>query len=242
MRLALNATGEVGTRTGLILLAERSLDALGIYGGATLAGERRVRRITDLTGFDLLVTDDPSPAAIAAIAAEDGISCVVAGSVPAALGDRFAAAGRTVLAGADLSGIASTLAAHEAVVMDAPVTVSAAWTVPGTSLRRGVGVGFPDPVGARWGRPAQDGVEVPMGGSWAGASVTVRGTRGGRPVERLLGVADQRDHLLAIALAAGAIAVADGEFPAGLHRPADRPVAYLGAALRVGLGVASHTA
>ena len=47
-------------------------------------------------------------------------------------------------------------------------------------------------------------------------------------------------HLGEIALAAGAIAVAEGAFPPGIHRPAVSAEAYLAAALRIGLGVASH--
>jgi hypothetical protein len=70
--------------------------------------------------------------------------------------------------------------------------------------------------------------------------VTVTGRFAGKTVERLVGVADQRDHLEGIALAAGAIAVASGAFAPGGHTPADAPPAYLGAALGVGLGVAVH--
>ena len=242
MRIALHAVGETGTRAGLILLAERSLTALGIYGGGSLASDRRALRITELAGFDLLVTDDPDPAALAAIAVEDGLSCVTSGAVPAAVAERFATQGRTLLTGTGLRGLAATLAAHEAAGMEGPVRTSVAWTIPGKSLRRGLAVGFPDPVGARWGRSVPGGVEVPVGGSWAAASVTVTGRFAGKTVERLVGVADQRDHLEGIALAAGAIAVASGAFAPGGHTPADAPTAYLGAALGVGLGVAVHTA
>jgi hypothetical protein len=68
----------------------------------------------------------------------------------------------------------------------------------------------------------------------------VTGRSGGRTVERIVGIADQRDHLDAIALAAGAIAVAAGSFSAGVHAPADAATEYLAAALGVGLGVAVH--
>lgn len=242
MRIALNAVGDIGTRAGLVLLAERSLVALGVYGGGNLGSDRRAIRITSLSGYDVFVTDDPDPAPLAAIAVEDGVSCVVASTVPATIAQRFATAGLTVLAGADVRGIATTLAAHEVAGLDAVTRVGAAWTVPGQALRRGVGVGFPDPVGARWGRPVEGGTEVPIGGAWAGAAVTVSGTIGGRPTERLVGVADQRDHLEALALAAGAIAVAAGSYGPGVHTPADNAGAFLAAALGVGLGVAAYTA
>jgi hypothetical protein len=240
MRIALHAVGETGTRAGLILLAERSLTALGIYGGGSLASDRRALRISALAGFDLLVTDDPDPGPLAAIAVEDGLSCVTTGAVAAAVAERFATQGRTLLTGTDLRGLAATLAAHEAAGMEGPVRTNVAWTIPGKSLRRGLAVGFPDPVGARWGRSVPGGVEVPVGGSWAAASVTVTGRFAGKTVERLVGVADQRDHLEGLALAAGAIAVATGGFAPGGHTPADAPTAYLGAALGVGLGVAVH--
>ena len=97
--------------------------------------------------------------------------------------------------GADLRGLAATLAAHEELTAEGPVRSTVAWTVPGKALRRGVAVGFPDPVGARWGRPVADGIEVPIAGSWAGAAVTVMARRHGRTVQRLVGVADQREHL-----------------------------------------------
>jgi hypothetical protein len=242
MRIALHAVGEVGTRAGLILLAERTLTALGIYGGGSLASDRRALRISALEGFDLLVTDDPNPAPLAAIAIEDGLSCVVAGEVPAAVAERFATAGRTLLTSAGLRGLAMTLAAHESAGMQDPVRTTVAWTIQGKALRRGLAVGFPDPVGARWGRAVAGGIEVPVGGSWAAASVNLTGRLDGKTVERLVGVADQRDHLGGIALAAGAIAVASGAFGPGGHIPSGAATAYLGAALGVGLGVAVHTA
>lgn len=242
MRIALHSVGEAGTRAGLILLSERSLVALGIYGSGSIAPDRRTMRITSLAGFDVFVTDDPAPAPLAAIAAEDGLSCVVAGDVPAAIGDRFAASGRTLLTGADLRGLATSLATHEAAALDGQVRSQAAWTVPGTALRRGVGVGFPDPVGARWGRAVAGGTEVPLGGTWAGAAVTVSGRIAGKSTERLIGVADQRDHLGGIALAAGALAVARGAYASGPQNPADNAGAFLAAALGVGLGVAAYSA
>jgi len=241
MRIALNAVGEVGTRAGLILLAERSLTALGIYGGGHLGSDRRAIRITALAGYDVFVTDDSNPAPLAAIAAEDGLSCVVATTLPPAIAERFTTAGLTVLTGAGIRGLATTLAAHEAAGLDAVTRIGTAWTIPGKALRRGIGVGFPDPVGARWGRAVEGGTEVPIGGTWAGAAVTVSGKSAGKPTERLVGVADH-DHLEALALAAGAIAVAAGAYGPGVHVPADNATAYLGAALGAGLGVAAYSA
>ena len=79
MRIALHVVGEVGRRAGRILLAERALTALGLYGqegGPT--EERRTMAIKDLVGFDLLVTDAIEDAsAFATRAADEGIPCVL---------------------------------------------------------------------------------------------------------------------------------------------------------------------
>ena len=72
---------------------------------------------------------------------------------------------------------------------------------------------------------------------WCGWQATATG----HPIEQVVGVADLAPHLGAIALAAGALAVAEGAYPPGIHRPAVNAAAYLGTALRIGLGVASHT-
>lgn len=241
MRIAINSTSEVGKRAGLILLAERDLVALGVYGEGA-AGERRMMRITELAGFDLLVTDDPTPEAIARIALEDGVSCVLAvDEIAADLAAGFAEAGRTLLLGCNLRGIATALAAHEAARVDGPSEVSAAWTVPGTALRRGQAVGFPEPVGARWGDPTEGGIAVPLGGVWAAAAATAVGTVDGRRTERLVGVADLREHLEAIALAAGALVVARGPVHPGPAGPADVSEAFLAAALGCGMGVAAYS-
>lgn len=242
MRIALHAVGEVGRRAGLILLAERDLSALGRYGHRAPAGEdRRSMRISSLEGFDVLVTDDPVPSPIAAIAADDRLACVSVGSVEEAIAARFSESGTVLVTGADLRAIAAALAAHEAARVDTVGATSAAWTVPGKALRNGIGVGFPDPVGPRWGHEVEGGIEVPVPGDWAAAAATVAGVIDGQGAERVVGVADHRAHLQAVALAAAAIAVATGGYSSGPHDAADAPEAFLAAALRVGMGVAAFT-
>ena len=154
MRLALHAVGDVGTRAGNILLAEAGLTALGLYGQSKSTADRRTMVITELTGFDVLVSDDLEAAeGLAGIAADDGLSCVlVADFAPdAGLVKRFKSAGTTLLVGANLAtGIAETLGAHEVARTDDDTSLTIGWTVPGRSLRRGEAVPFPDPVGARW--------------------------------------------------------------------------------------------
>lgn len=253
MRIALHSSGDVGTRAGRILLAERSLDALGLYGhqGRKVA-DRKVMTIGEPAGFDVLVTDDPDLASgLAGIAVDDGLACVVsAGSVDDDLHERFEEAGTTLLIGTDLAGgLAASLGAHAMARPERIGSTTVSWTVSGKPRRRGIVVPFPDPVGPRWGRAAPPpnsrssmrGVEVPIKDGWAGATVTVTGTDRARPTTRVIGVADHAEHLAAIALAAGAIAVAEGAYGPGLHRPDDNAEAYLAAALRVGLGVAAFT-
>jgi hypothetical protein len=252
MRIALNAAGEVGRRAARILLAERDLEALGLYGHRGGTEDRRTMAITELTGFSVLVTDEPAAAdalGFARIAADDGLSCVLAATpeVDADLGAAFRDSGKTLLIGADLaSGIAETLAAHEAARIEGETGVTVAWTISGTPRRRGEAIPFPDPIGARWGTevpgPAGDTVrrfEVPVEGPWGAAMAKVQT---GRRRARVVGVADLGDHLAAIALAAGALVVAGGGLPPGVWRPADAATTFLGAALRVGMDVAAFTA
>lgn len=250
MRIALHAHGPVGRRAGRILLGERNLTALGRYGDAEARAEdRRTTAIRDLAGYQLLATDAPDGIEFARIAVDDGVHAVL--SADAEVPDDLAAAALgsdlTVLVGADLgSGIAETLAAHEAARTPRTVHLRVAWTEPGTPLRRGTAVPFPDPVGPRWGRVLEsrgsmERVVVPAPGPWAGALATVSGRVSGRRGERTVGVADDHDHLRAIALAAGVLAVAEGAYGPGVHRPGDSASAYLEAALRVGLDVASFS-
>ena len=91
MRIALNAVSDVGTRTGRILGAEPELAALGLYGDqAGLAQDRRTLRISNLEGFDVLVTDDESTAsALAGLAVEDGLSCAIPGAIYSAVADQY---------------------------------------------------------------------------------------------------------------------------------------------------------
>jgi hypothetical protein len=208
--------------------------------------------IRDLDGFDVLATDDVELAsALAGIAADDGLSCVVTcDTVDDDLERRFLDAGTTLLTNATLAGgIARSLIAHETARVDQVESTAVAWTIPGKPRRRGEAVAFPDPVGPRWGRVlgkrrasrSRRSIEVPMAGDWAAAAVTVVGIRGTERVERVIGVADHAGHLAATALAAGVIAVAEGAYRPGVRSPDDAAGAYLAAALRVGMGVAAHT-
>ena len=103
--------------------------------------------------------------------------------------------------------------------------VSIAWTEPGTPLRRGEAVPFPDPVGARWARRTtvadREVLVAPIVGEWAAAIARVTSATGSGVVTRIVGVADMAPHLEAIALASGAIAAARGNYPLGATVPED---------------------
>jgi hypothetical protein len=244
MRIALHATGEIGTRAGKILQAEAGLAALGLFRQPDAAEDRRTTAISDLTGYQVLVGDASGEEAVDL--AREGVSShlhVVLWAdvtIPEGVAAAAAAAGRTVLTGASLAaGIAETLAAHEAGTTDA---VFIGWTEPGDPMRRGEAIPFPDPIGARWGRIVSDDgrlvrAAAPVAGPWAGAVARVMAAT----AERVVGVADERAHIEAIALAAGAISVAERGFGPGPCSPVDAAEAYLGAALRVGMGVATFT-
>jgi len=251
VRLALHSTGETGRRAGRILLAEPGLEALGLYGRSSPGSEeRRATAITDLAGFTVLASDDTvAPLDLAAIAAEDGLSCVLAADAAPGpdLAARFASRGRSLLVGASLCGLAEALAHRASGEGAAPDALLLAWTSEGKPERGGLAVPFPEPVGARWGRrmashpedPAgTTRVQAPLSGPWAGALARATTGSGRRRAERLVGVADDRRHLTAIALAAGALLLARGGVPPGACRPGRVGQAYLEACLGVGLEVA----
>src|SRR4030042_1926161 len=118
MRLALHPTTEAGHRAGRILLSEPDLEALGIYGNRSRGTEdRRSMAIPELTGFAVLISDDPpSPLDLAAIAVEDGLSCVLAADAAPSpsLTARFTSGGLTLLLGAHTAGLAEALRVHAA--------------------------------------------------------------------------------------------------------------------------------
>lgn len=235
MNIALHPTSAVGVKAGRILLGEPTLAILGVLDRPVDGAEPRLRRIDSFEGFDVVVTDDPE----VAIAAD-----VMAAGLPLVVwidADHLDASGAAapVMTGANLAtGVARALAAREASADE----VAVAWTEPGKSLRSGEPITFPDPVGARYGRTrwrtgVRTEIVVPVPGEWAG--VVVRTTTGG--TTRILGIADAAEHLEALALAAGAIAVAGDDLPAGTVRPEHIADDYLLAALRAGLDIASFT-
>lgn len=248
MRLALHQAGEVGTRAGRILLAERSLTALGLIDKHPTEKDPRLESVDVLATYDALLTDSPEPATHIEMALTAGIGCVVwvdADEAREEYGDAFAAAGLSLLTGCNLAtGIAPALAAHEVAAADDVFDVTTAWTEPGTARRRGEPIPFPDPVGSRWGEAreseyADRAFVARVSGPWAAAMAKVTGASPAGVVTRIVGVSDLAVHLEALAFAAGGATITS--YPAGGWRPADLAAKYLAKALDAGLDVAAHT-
>jgi len=244
MRIAIDPHDDVGSRAGHILLAEPELERLGLLDRDPADPDERQGRVDDLSAYDVLVTDAPDPAVPLRRAAKAGISAVV--WVDAVDHAVAVAPGRSVLTGANLaSGIAPSLATHEALVAGPEAEVSIAWTEPGHPLRRGHPVRFPDPVGPLWAKERRRSgrfrrFAAPLDGPWAGASVHISNDR--PPYERVVGVGDDARHLEALALAAGAVVAAGGGLPDGLVTVDAIAERYLDAALQLGLEVAEWSA
>ncbi len=248
MRLALHQSGEVGTRAGRILLAERALTALGLVDKQPTERDPRLEAVEVLATYDALLTDAPEPEPDIEMALTAGVSCVVwvdADQAHEAYHDAFAEAGLRLLTGTNLAtGIAPALTAHEVAAADNVLDVTMAWTEPGTPRRRGEAIAFPDPVGSRWGEArdssfADRAYVARVSGAWAAAMAKVTGATPGGVVTRIVGVSDLAVHLEAIAFATGAALVSS--YPPGSSRPADLADDYLSKALDIGLDVAAHT-
>ena len=248
MRLALYQSGEVATRAGRILLAERSLTALGLVDKHPTEADDRLEHVEVLATYDALMTDSSSPNEQIEAALSAGISCVVwddAEDAADEYGEDFAAAGLKLLTGCNLgSGIAPSLTAHEVAGAGTVLDVTTAWTEPGTPRRRGEPIPFPEPVGSRWAEPRETAYTdrayiARTTGEWAAAMARVTGATEAGVVTRIVGVSDLAVHLEAIALATGAMVIS--EYTPGANRPADQAEAYLSRALNAGLDVAAHT-
>lgn len=239
MRIALDHTSEIGVRTGRLLLGEPGLGLLGIVRRPVKDSDARLKRVSDISEFDTLVSDDADSSAVGE-AALAGVPCVLwTDSLP----DAIDVEGFSALLGANLvTGIGRSLVEQESTLAGPGAEVLFAWTEAGKPRRRGEPLTFPEPIGARWGTrrtSASRRIEVaaPVDGEWAGILVRTATD----DTTRTVGIADLATHLEAIALAAGAIVTASGLVPIGVQRPEAVANDYLRAALRIGLGIASFT-
>lgn len=247
MRIAIEATQEVGRRAARILLNESSLAMLGLINQEHELAGPRIERVTDLSSYDVLVTDSEKPidAFERAIDADiDSVTWRGAEAFSSAISDELEVAGRSLVINANLGrGIGPALAGHEIARGGEVLDVDVAWTEPGRPLRRGTPVPFPAPVGSRWGRTevdqrGQSVTVVPVRGEWAAAMARVTTAGGDGVSTSVVGVSDHAAHLEAISLAAAAAAAASGAYPMGRQGAADIGDAYLHRAIGMGLDIA----
>jgi hypothetical protein len=249
VRVAIHPVGEVGRRALRILQAEPVITE--VVAWQVDEPGPRVRVVDRLDGFDVLVTDRPEPDEQALACLRAGVALVTTASWGGEPGLAFADSGLSLVVGANLeTGLAASLALQEAALMDEPLEVRVAWTVPGRPRRRGEPMPFPDPVGSRWAREVSPqgwvthnipvkAYEAPVEGEWAAAMAQVSGALDDGVQRTIVGTADHGQYLAAIALAAPAIPAGHHSYHPGRQWASAAPTAYLDRALAAGLDVAS---
>jgi hypothetical protein len=216
VKVAIHQTGPVAGRCAEILLAEADLTLLGVLGQDP---ERsKITRVRHLSEWDVVVSD--------AVDATEALSKATSAGIPLAVRGTVSAPVRIpVFADASLAALARAIASTRN-----PRLV--AITVPGAPLRSGAPVSFPPPVGRLHSNPRPDGLVVaPTSGDWSGIVVET--------TSEVVGVADQRAFLDAIALAAAAIVMATEPHEVGLVDVTSIADRYLGIAEAAGLEIAS---
>ncbi len=157
MRVAVRPTGDVGRRAVHVLLADPSVEVVGVLGtqpSHTAGG--RLQAAASEDGWDILVLDtDPG-----------------LGSIPIPL---IATA---------TPGVVASRCPGEDRRRDTASVSTGAWTEPGSPLTAGTRVRFPDPVGALLAGPIEKPEEAPPGDymlapgapePWIGLSLSVNG-------------------------------------------------------------------
>ncbi|MGZ5383109.1 MAG: hypothetical protein ACXW15_13030 [Acidimicrobiia bacterium] len=247
MKIALEATTKVGSRAARVLLAERSVEAIGLIGRRSTSGDPRVSTITNLAGWDVVATDDSEHMELRYRQASDhGIPLVVPTGRSVAVPHPDIP---FVLDANPSFGLAACLAASECSRNDTPMEAVVGWTTPGRRLRRGHALSFPQPIGNLWANEGEDVwpeapqatqfLAAPVEGPWTGLAVRVTtATQEGVEV-RTLGVTDETAFLDGIALAAAVLAAGAGVYPVGINYPTAAFREYLDLALRAGLDVAT---
>ena len=249
MRVVVHPIGEVGRRALRILQAEPAVTEAAAWG--VTEPPPRTGVIADLEGVDVVVTDRPEPDDLAKACLAAGASLVTTASWGGEPWQALADAGLSLVVGANIeTGLAASLALQEAALMDEPLEVRLAWTVPGRPRRRGEPIPFPEPVGSRWGKEVDPqgwaghnlsvkAFEAPVDGQWAGVMARVSGALDGGVQRTIVGVADHAMYLAAIALAAPVVPVGQHAYDPGRQWDSAAPTAYLDRALASGLDIAS---
>lgn len=160
----------------------------------------------DLASFDVLISDGTSDFhSLMGRASVAGVPLVLWNDLDASLQGRAQA---PVIYGANVaSSLTAALLTHPVAALSQDDSVRLAWTEPGTPLRRGEPIPFPDPVGNSWAKQRSNGGWVAFrDDEWGGAVVDVDGASG----RRIVGVADHSAYIEAITLAAVGLLAAEG--------------------------------
>ena len=231
MKIALWCYSPVAVRAARVLAADPEVDAVGIYSGSQqIPREFPPVSASDLEDWDVLTTDGSLPKGSVDLPPRVVTSQYEPG--PAVNGANL------------ISGIAGSLAALE---LAHGGQVGVAYTVPGSVHRTGRRLRFPSPMRSLHGRAVAqaplpgavgEALEAASPGPWAGVLVwrSVAGTE-----ERILGVADDRLFLEAIALAATSVAAGRGAYSDSPAVAYEAPADFVEAAVGSGLSVASYS-
>lgn len=215
MKLVVDATHEVGQRAARVLLAERDVEYIGLWNDEAAGRAVRSGPTSTLDGYDAVVSDrELGYEDLVARAAVAGIPVVLWSD---ALDIPNGPAACPTVTGANVgSALATALVHHPVADVAGDDRVTMAWTEPGSPLRNGHPMAFPDPVGMSWtARRDESSFVAFRDDQWAGAVVRVEGESG----DRVIGVADHASHLEAVVLASTVLIAASGAYDDGV-RPA----------------------
>lgn len=235
MRVLVEAIGEVGQRTANILLAESTVEYIGVWNSPATRRTRRSGPASDIDGFDVALSDSSTPRAeLVARCSVAGIPIVLWADAP------HIAPGASVVPIVTAANVGSALTAallaHPTASPENGEPTVVAWTEPGKPHRRGELIAFPDPIGVSTAQERSPGrFVVHRADEWAGAVVRV----GPPEAPRVVGVADHAAHLEALVLAATTLITAEGAFEPGVHTAASRGEQLLNALRNVELDIAA---
>lgn len=233
VRIAVDTASEVGNRTVQALLGERSVEYVGVLSVGT-PRRKRSGPLTTLDGYDVVVSDGTSDIhVLAGRASVAGLPLVLWRDSE---GHLDAPSHTPIINGANVaSALTAALATHPAAATHPGDVVRIGWTEPGTPLKRGEPLPFPDPVGTIWTKKRGPGRFVGFrNDEWGGAVVDIDGPSG----RRIVGVADHGAYLEAITLAAVALLAGEGVYDCRSQRAAARPERLLDKVYELELEVA----
>ncbi|MCB1246513.1 MAG: hypothetical protein KDB69_04545 [Acidimicrobiia bacterium] len=206
----------MGNRAVRALLSDPNVEYLGVLS-ESVPKRRRSGPIERIDGFDVLMSDgDADIHRLMGMCAVEEVALVLWSDGEPDSGPRTI----PVVHGANVaSGLIGALAAHPTAAVSDEDKVTVGWTEPGTPLKRGIPIAFPDPIGPSWGKARSNGEVVAFrDDEWAGAVVDVDGPKG----RRIIGVADHAAYMEALVLSAATLAAGSGVYETGSHAAASR--------------------